>query len=119
MGQEPEQPEPVVDGHHHDVALAGQHAAPVEAARPRPRDERAAVDPDHHRPPAAVEARGPDVEAQAVLRLLLGRRPRGTCSSRPGDCGAMGPNRSHSRTPVHGSGAAGGRQRAAPAGEAA
>ena len=31
VGQEPEEPEPVVDGDHHHVVLASQHPAPVEA----------------------------------------------------------------------------------------
>ena len=47
--QEAQRTEPVVDGHHHGVAVAHQLPAPVEEHRPAARSETTPVDEDHHR----------------------------------------------------------------------
>ena len=93
----------MIDGDDDDVALAGETLAVgfdfvAGAARIG-----AAVEPHHDRALAVVaEARGPDIEVQAVFA----DRPPPPRLRRNG-----GPNSIASRTPVHGSGATGGRKR--------
>ena len=72
MGEEAECTEAVVDRDEHHIAVACEHPAAVETSRPRAGEERAAVDPDHHRTALGVGGGGPDVEAEAILGDHLG-----------------------------------------------
>ena len=74
--QEAERPEPVVDRDDDDVAVRHELGAVVPRRVARAEDERAAVDPEHHRPLGVVARRCPHVEVEAVFAdlRLLGRR---------------------------------------------
>ena len=64
--------EPLVDGHHDDIALDGEPAAVGERIGDRSAGVGAAVEIDHDRPPSArVRFGRPDIEEQAVLALRL------------------------------------------------
>ena len=72
--------EPVIDGHHHGVAVAHEVAAPVEEDRPAARGEASPVDEHHHGPAAAGlvcrrhrKLRGPDVQREAILAVWFRR----------------------------------------------
>ena len=70
--EEPEQVEPVIEMHEHDVAHPHQVLPVVDREAGRSADEAAAVQPHHHRPLAAVgERRRVDVQHQTVFALRL------------------------------------------------
>jgi hypothetical protein len=102
MAERPEDPQPVVDGHHHDVPGEGERAAVEEAAAA---DGPVAVDPDHHRPGrgrGGRPGRG-DVQAQAVLvqagHLGVGGGLLGADGAWPGGVPWLGPGRHRLRRP--------------------
>ena len=76
MGQEPQRPQPVVDGHDHDT-LARQVRSVVDGHRARPGRETAAVDPDHDRQPGGRRLR------RATTRSDRDS-PRSSCRRRSG-----------------------------------
>ncbi len=73
MSQKPQRPEPVIDRHHHRIAVAHQVSAPVEEHRAAARREAAPVNEDHDRPgPSCCVAGklwGPDIEREAVFTV--------------------------------------------------
>ncbi len=68
--QEAESPEPVVDSHQDDVAVAGEAGAVVPGGGAGAGEPATTVYPDHHRAVAVVEAGRPHVEVEGVLALL-------------------------------------------------
>src|SRR5579875_755995 len=89
--QKAERAEPVIDRHDDNILLARETYALGPWRRTPSRDKRAAVQPQHHRPPPIVERRGPEVEHEAILvhrerRVAavkledLGRRAEGVLS---------------------------------------
>src|SRR5262249_20598026 len=81
VGEEPEDAQPVVDGHHDDTGGVHDEAAVVlvRAAVGQP----AAVDPEVHRQPGAGadSGRALHIEVQAVLRLGAGPVGAGECGA--------------------------------------
>ena len=59
--------ETVVDRDHHNVASSGQVLSVVDRRRAGAAGEAAAVDPEHDRTVAVVEAGRPDIEGQAIF----------------------------------------------------
>ena len=127
--QEAERAEPVVDGHHHGVAVAHEVPAPVEEDRPAARGEAAPVDEDHDRACPCPGSCVGDAGSSGVQ--TLSERQSSLCGSDAdgseglvmpgsgGDCGAIGPKVDASRISPHASASNGGRQRSAPTGACA
>jgi hypothetical protein len=66
--EEAESPEPVVEGHHHDVVVAHERLAVADALRPGAGHVAAAVDPDEHGPRRRGRPVGSaDVDVEAIL----------------------------------------------------
>ena len=100
--QEAERTEAVVDRDDDDVAVHREVRAVVPRRVARAPDERAAVDPHHHRPARVVARRGPHVEVEAVLAVRR-RVPPISFVSGNSVCADWAENASASRTPSHGS----------------
>src|SRR5947207_15675798 len=65
----PEYVEAVIHRDDNDIAAPRQIGAVGDSAVGRAEMKRAAMQPHHDRPLAAVEARGPDMQVEAFLRL--------------------------------------------------
>jgi hypothetical protein len=105
----------MIDAHHHHVAVPRQVFAVIGGLLLAGAGlVTAAVNPEHHRPLLVVEARRPDVHAQAILTRLpvvpFGeKRVDIVIPTRPGVCGQVFPYHMALRFSVHGLGLAGGR----------
>jgi hypothetical protein len=58
---------PIIQRHHHHIALRGQPGTVVEWVRTGAKKKGPAVQPDHYWPPRLVGRRGPDVEIETVF----------------------------------------------------
>jgi hypothetical protein len=65
--REAHRPEPVVDRDDHGVAAPGQLVAGVDRGGAGAHQEAASVDPDEDRAPVGIQARGEDVQGEAVV----------------------------------------------------
>ena len=84
QAQETQRTEPIIDRHDHNIAPARERGAVVNRGRARTHRERAAVNPDHHGTPRAVESGRPYIQIQAVLVPRLDRTHAGKRGSERG-----------------------------------
>ena len=110
--KEAERAEPVVDRDDHERVTARERDAVAGRLGGVAGLVPAAVQPEQHRPAARAGRRG-HVQVQAVLARSAAR-PGPAARALP--CGDRFPYSSASRTPLHGSGGSGGRNRRAPIG---